>query len=282
MKRPVLVGLLLAVLAPVWAGTATQASAAASSCDGVWVVVDYGSLGGIETKCATSYSTGAAALRSAGFDPTIEDGFVYKISGKPSKPDINKEYWSYWQATLKSDGSYSGWSYSNLGATASHPERGNAEGWRYQSLSDGKVPPGAAPPKGEASAPTPEPTSSAKPTAKPTHSAKPSPKPTATKSATKAPTPSATATKAPTASASASASQTSAPPTPTPDGTAVTSTPSPTDATSTAAATPYASGTIAPTSGDTGGSLPLVVVAVVVVLGGGGLGLWWYLKGRRT
>ena len=48
----------------------------AASCAGVWVVVDFGSLGGISTKCATCYGTGLAALKSAGFSPTVDDGFV--------------------------------------------------------------------------------------------------------------------------------------------------------------------------------------------------------------
>ena len=280
MRKPALVGLLLAVLAPVWAGTAQPASAAQSSCDGVWVVVDYGDLGGIDTKCATSYGTGADALRSAGFDPTITDGFVNKISGKPSKPDPNKAYWSYWQASLKTDGSYSGWKYSNLGATASHPQRGNAEGWRYQSLTAGNVPPGAAPPKGEASPPTP------KPTAKPTESAKPTPKPSPKPSATTKspkPTPSASTTKSPTPTNSASASASAPGPTPTPTPAPETSADSPaaTPSVPAAVATPYASETIAPAPDPSGsGPLWLVVAAVVLVGGGGGLGLWWYLRGR--
>jgi len=278
VRKPALVGLLLAVLAPVWAGTAQPASAAQSSCDGVWVVVDYGDLGGIDTKCATSYGTGADALRSAGFDPTITDGFVNKISGKPSKPDPNKAYWSYWQASLKTDGSYSGWKYSNLGATASHPQRGNAEGWRYQSLTAGNVPPGAAP--GEASPPTP------KPTAKPTESAKPTPKPSPKPSATTKspkPTPSASTTKSPTPtnSASASASAPGTTPTPTPAPETSADSPAATPSVPAAVATPYASETIAPAPDPSGsGPLWLVVAAVVLVGGGGGLGLWWYLRGR--
>ncbi len=274
MRRASLVGLLLAVLAPVWAGTAAQANAAESSCDGVWVVVDFGSLGGTETKCATSYGTGAAALRSAGFGPTIEDGFVSRIAGKPAKSDPTKEYWSYWQATLKSDGTYSGWSYSNLGATASHPQRGNAEGWRYQSLSDGKVPPGPAPPKGEASTPTPKPTQSAKPSPKP--SPKPSatskaPKPTATASPTKTPT------KTPTKSATASAPAPSA----SPSVTTASTTPMPASTTTdTPVTTTDATAMAVPTSSDGGSPVGLIVAAIVIIGGGGGLGLWWYLRGR--
>lgn len=117
------------------------------SCSGVWVVVDFGSLGGgTSTECATSHGTGLDALRSAGFAPVFRDSFVYQLSGKPSKPDITKAYWSYWQATEQDDGSYSAWTYSTLGASVSQPEQGSAEGWSYISLGDGTTPPGVKPP----------------------------------------------------------------------------------------------------------------------------------------
>ena len=125
----------------------------ASGCEGVWVVVDYGSLGGTSTQCASSFGTGIAALRSAGFNPSISESFVDKINGKPSKPDSSKAYWSYWHATRNDDGSYGAWNYSNLGASGYQPTKGNAEGWRFQSLGDGKVPPGAKPPT-DAATPT--------------------------------------------------------------------------------------------------------------------------------
>ncbi|MBK8447654.1 MAG: hypothetical protein IPL41_13505 [Micropruina sp.] len=120
-----------------------------TSCSGVWVVVDFGSLGGAtSTECATSHVTGLDALRSAGFAPLFRDSFVYSISGRPSKPDINKAYWSYWQAIKQDDGSYSAWTYSTLGAGVSQPEQGSAEGWSYISLGAGNTPPGVKPPTG--------------------------------------------------------------------------------------------------------------------------------------
>jgi hypothetical protein len=261
----------MAVLTLGWVGTVPQASAATSSCDGVWVVVDYGSLGGTSTKCAGSHATGKAALTSAGFDPTLDNGMITKISGKPSNPDTNKDYWSYWTATLKSDGSYSGWSYSNLGATSSHPAKGNAEGWRYQPLSAGKVAPGAAPPKGEA---TPEPTPTPTKTTKPTATAKPTAtrKPTAsasTSSSTR--TPSATATPArsatPTSTPPASISPTVATPTTSPSDDA------------TELGQQQASNSQPPGQGGT--PVGALVAAGLVVTGSAGVGGWWLLKGRR-
>ena len=271
MNRGLLWGLLMAVLTLGWVGTVPQASAATSSCDGVWVVVDYGSLGGTSTKCAASHATGKAALLSAGFVPTLDNGMIIKISDKPSNPDTNKDYWSYWTATLKSDGSYSGWSYSNLGATSSHPAKGNAEGWRYQPLSAGKVAPGATPPKGEAAPkPTPTPTRTTKPTA----TAKPSATATATRSASATARASATATATKKASATPSAGQTATDtPVPTPTGTD--------PATATAEAEAQSQVTPAQPLSDSGSPIGAIAVGAVVVAGGAGVGGWWLLKGRR-
>jgi len=118
-----------------------------SSCAGVWVIVDYGALGGTATACADSYSTGTAALRSAGFALTLDAGLIVRINGLPTTPNIQENYWSYWHATRQPDGSYSGWSYSSVGPSSYHPVAGNAEGWRYQPVNAGYVAPGVAPPK---------------------------------------------------------------------------------------------------------------------------------------
>jgi len=243
------------------------ASCLLSRSNGLWVVVDFGSLGGVSTECATSYGTGAAALRSAGLSPTLDGGMVTKIAARPSTPDLNKAYWSYWTANRKSDGSYSGWSYSNLGASSSHPKQGNAEGWHYVSLSDAKAPPAAAPPKGETPAPTPTPTkSSPKPTTSATPTKSATPKPSATASAT----PTAT-TATPSATAKASAT----PGTPTPAPAADLSS-------ATASETPVASLPRSDGSQGGGGSpVGAIAAGVVVVVGGAGLGGWWLLKGRR-
>ncbi|MFT4218156.1 MAG: hypothetical protein QM619_13375 [Micropruina sp.] len=277
-------------LATMFAASATAPSAPAAtvlrartlpqaaSCSGVWVVVDFGSLsGGISTRCATSYGTGAAALRSAGFSPTITDGFVYKISGKPSKPDINKAYWSYWHATPKADGSYGGWTYSNLGANGYKPTSGNAEGWRYQSLSDGKVPPGAAPPAATQDEPTPS-TTPSKPKPKPTKKASPTKKPAASaKPGSTSARPSATAKPSKTTASSTPSASTEPGTTATPTVTAQSS-----DTGTSVPATAGVPITVAAPVDDSGSGSPagLITTLGIVLAGAAGLGLWWW-KGRK-
>ncbi|HRA06649.1 MAG TPA: hypothetical protein PKV13_08530 [Propionicimonas sp.] len=285
MRRASLLGAVLAVLAPLWVGTAGPAVAESlKSCDGVWVVVDAGSLGGVTTECATDFGTGTAALKSAGFAPTLESGMITKIAGKPETPDISKSYWSYWHATRKADGSFGDWAYSDLGANSYHPAKGNAEGWRYQSLADGKVAPDATPPSGPT--PTEKPSESAKPPATPT--AKPTAKPTATKTVTKSPTATATATatatvtktptKSPRATATATATATAEPTTPsatTSESGEPTSWPS-----STGTPPPGAINSPgAPSS--SGAPVGALVAGGLVVAGAAGLGGWWWLKGRH-
>ena len=126
-----------------------------ASCAGVWVVVDYGAVGGTATACAGSYSTGTAALRSAGFALTLDAGLIVRINGLPTTPNIQENYWSYWHATRQPDGSYSGWSYSSVGPSSYHPVAGGAEGWRYQPVNAGYVAPGVAPPKQSATTQAP-------------------------------------------------------------------------------------------------------------------------------
>lgn len=273
------------------ASAAAEALPQAASCSGVWVVVDFGILGGgSSTRCATSHSTGAAALRSAGFSPTITEGFVYKISGKPGKPDINKAYWSYWHATRTTDGSYNGWTYSNLGANSYRPSAGNAEGWRYQSLNDGKVPPGAAPPSGSSDPkPTPKPTKSSKPSPKPSTSNKPGPKPSVTKKVSASSKPKVSAKASATTKAS-NTGQATASPTTTPSGRAG----QPSTQTSTSPSTPAGTATeqapTAPVAADVsapaedagnGSPVGLITTLGLVVAGAAGLGGWWW-KGRKS
>ena len=276
MRVRTIAATLMATLAlSVAAPAATQTPAQAATCAGVWVVVDYGSLGGTSTRCATSYDTGTAALKSAGFSPNVDGGMIVKISGKPSNPDINKAYWSYWHATGQSDGGYSSWSYSNLGAGSYHPSKGNAEGWRYLSLSDAKVPPAAAPPAAEAPTPTP------KPTPTPTRSSKPSPtaRPTATKKPTAtASTGSASASASPSDAARSTAPSTSAAPTPAP----TTSAPTATTAVPPIEASELGqqgTGSETPTPG--GSPVGALVAGGLVVAGAAGIGGWWWLRGRK-
>ncbi len=296
MRRFLATVALAAMLAAGAAAPSTPAVAAApvlpqaASCSGVWVVVDFGSLGGVSSRCATSYGTGMAALRSAGFSPTVSEGFVDKINGKPGKPDRNKAYWSYWHATRKADGSYNGWTYSNLGANSYRPSAGNAEGWRYQSLSDGKVPPGAAPPSGTSDPkPTPKPTKSSKPKPKPTKqpSKKPTTKPSASAKPSSKPTTKSSATSKPSSTASGKTRSTSSPTTSSPSTPAVSSVPT-TPLTSPA---PSDSGVV-PVNGETPSATPaddagngspvgLITTLGLVVAGVAGLGGWWW-KGRNS
>lgn len=248
----------------------------AATCAGVWVVVDYGSLGGgVSNRCATSHSTGVAALRNSGFAPTVEEGFVLKLTGKPASPDIQKAYWSYWQATKQGDG-YGAWRYSNLGAGSYKPKPGDAEGWHYVTISGGNRPPGAKPP---VAAPEPTPTTTTqKPTPKPSKtSTKPSRTPTSTRSASTA------ASKTPSRTASPGSA------TATPSSSTVTPAPSSGQPTSPGAEPPTASQTVV--AGQPPGSPPAesasspigaIVTGSIVVLAAGGLGAWWWLRGRRT
>lgn len=248
---------------------------AAVTCTGVWVVVDYGSLGGVSTKCAGSHATGTKALRSAGFSVVISDGFIHKIGGKPSNPDPNKAYWSYWHATRQADGSYSDWRYSSLGADAYHPSQGNAEGWRYQSLSEGKVAPQASAPTAPAAEPKPSPTpTKASPT--PTRKASATTKASASSSATSAAKASArptTSTTAATPSASATAEEGTVPISATPTE----STAAGTDVTAVAAEAPSTEAGPSEAGNPTG----TIVSGLIVLIAMAGLGGWWLLKGRR-
>ncbi len=145
---------LLSYAAPAHALPAPQAS----SCAGVWVVVDFGTLGGTATACAGSYSTGMAALRSIpAFAPTLDAGMVVKINGLPAVPNTQVDYWSYWHATRQSDGTYSGWTYANSGPSSFLPTPGDAEGWRYEAVNGANVAPRVAPPTQTATTQAPPP-----------------------------------------------------------------------------------------------------------------------------
>ena len=272
MRRFLLAAALaIPLLAGAAASTTTQAAPLpqAATCSGVWVVVDYGSLGGTSTKCATSYSNGAAALKSAGFSATFDNGFLLKINGKPSSPDPNTAYWSYWHATPKDDGTWSSWSYSTLGADSYHPTKGNAEGWHYQKLSDGKVAPSVAPPVADTGTPTPTPTAT-----------KTTSKPTATATKTKTASASATPTKTKTASATPTATPPASEASQASSGTPVATSATPLGADQ---ATEVPSEQVSGVPQDTGSGSPvgLFAAGAVIVLAGGGLGGWWLMKGRR-
>lgn len=127
-----------ALLGPV-AATPASAETPSGDCAGVWVAVE-----GQATRCATRHATGQEALTSAGF--TVEDGspgMLCRIGGVPDVCKISPSgYWSYWQSTRGPDGTWTPWSYSQLGYTVSHPVAGSAEGWIF---GDGRTPPAALP-----------------------------------------------------------------------------------------------------------------------------------------
>ena len=253
-----LAGLLLGVLTVVtclWSSvTPAQAQPApqTASCAGVWVVVDFGPLGATSTSCAGSYSTGMAALRAA-WPVTLDAGMVSKINGLPAVPNIQENYWSYWHAMRQADGSYSGWSYSSLGPSSYHPTTGEAEGWRYASVSGGNVPPGAAPPKQTATTQAPA-TTKAATTAR-------------TTAATKAATTAAGQT-------TAQAAATTAPDSPTASVSSVPAeTPSDTSG-ATGSASPTVAASAQPISTSTGSLLGGVGAIVAIAIGAAGTLLW--------
>jgi hypothetical protein len=253
---------MLAGAATLVAPGPSRALPQAATCSGVWVVVDFGTLGGVSTRCATSYSSGAAALSSAGFAIGRKSGMICTIESLPNPCAITTSaYWSYWHAKKRSDGSYGGWTYSNLGADAYNPVKGDAEGWRF---GNGKSAPGAAPPR--ATTPSPKPTVSRTTT-------KAAPKPAST------PTRATTRPKVTTKASSKPSATVKKTPTPTP-------TPSPVTRTSevpVAAATETAptSTTATPEPGSPGSPVGALATIGVLVAGGAGLGGWWLLKGRR-
>ena len=225
----------------------------ASTCAGVWVVVDYGSLGSTSTACAGSYSTGTAALRSAGFTPTFDAGLLVKIKGLPAVPNVQVSYWSYWHATRQADGSYSAWSYSSQGPSSFAPSPSDAEGWRYASVSGGNVPPGAAPPKQTATTQAPA-TTKAATTAR-------------TTAATKVGTTAAGQT-------TAQAASTTAPDSPTASVSSVPAeTPSDTSG-ATGSASPTVAASAQPISTSTGSLLGGVGAIVAIAIGAAGTLIW--------
>ncbi|MFN8136512.1 MAG: hypothetical protein U0R79_02890 [Propionicimonas sp.] len=133
--------------------------AATTSCTGVWVVVDRGN--GQETvRCATTYSTGIAALKSAGLKVGLDtNGMVARVNGFPSIIDTTwAKYWTYWSATQNADGTWTDWKFSSEGAGTAKPEKGAAQGWWYapypgdgDQTTDGFL----TPPDGYAASPVP-------------------------------------------------------------------------------------------------------------------------------
>ena len=98
----------------------------------VWVIVQQPPTT-TRTGCASEFSTGLIALRSAGFT-TDDPLFVNRIDGHPATVD-GAHYWSYWHATPDAAGRFNGYSYAQSGANAYRPDPGTIQAWRYVSLS---------------------------------------------------------------------------------------------------------------------------------------------------
>jgi hypothetical protein len=155
-------------------GVAAAPAAHASGCataNGVTVVVDFGSLGGVRVGCAAGApGSGLAALAAAGFSYSFvprQPGFVCQIAGLPDPCNgaPTSAYWAYWHG--RPGGS---WTYSNQGAGSYTPPPGSVEGWAFGA----GQPPGIAPPALPAPAPRP---TTAHPTSAPPPPSPPPPPP---------------------------------------------------------------------------------------------------------
>ncbi|THV41590.1 hypothetical protein [Glycomyces buryatensis] len=141
-------GAALAVLASVLI-PATPA-AAHGHCEGVTVVVDFGSVAtGADTEpaigCAQAPADGLDALIGAGFDITEVasfPGMVCRIDDLPETdcavaPPAGAS-WAYWRASA----SDTKWTFSSVGAAQAEPGEGDLEGWVF---GDGTAPPSISP-----------------------------------------------------------------------------------------------------------------------------------------
>jgi hypothetical protein len=170
VSRRLLIAAAFAVAAAVAGpGVTPDPAAAAGACDGVWVIVEPGPLGGSATqRCAKGRpSTGLAALEAAGhrytFVPRVP-GLVCTIDARPDPCNGAPEdaYWSYWHAA---EGATS-WTYSSKGAGNRTPPPGSAEAWRFGSGQAPSTPPPAPEPEPDP-APEPEPSQEPQPETKP-------------------------------------------------------------------------------------------------------------------
>lgn len=153
-----LLALLFAVLAPAAPARAdlTSDAAACLASGKVWVVVQ--SPSGTQGGCASDFSDGLTALKSAGF--TVNDmggGFVCQINQQPAECSWEPLWWSYWHRTPAGSG-WADWEFSGDMASAYEPQPGTVEGWSLVPVSGTLTPPAFTPPKvTPPSTPTPTP-----------------------------------------------------------------------------------------------------------------------------
>lgn len=165
---------LFAVLAPsqAWASPA-QVPAAPTRADrpaatpndcltkgDVWVYVVYSDGSVLNSSCATNFTTGAAALKSAGVDVSKDaKGLICALDSKPDPcpTKFNGQYWNYYSST---DGQK--FTYSQKSADESKPAKGSIEAWCYNKASEKSC----TPPKLDLTAAVPD-AASATPSASP-------------------------------------------------------------------------------------------------------------------
>lgn len=100
----------------------------------VWVYVEYGEDSEKEPEgaCATEFTDGAVALKSAGFELTFEDSefgkYLTGINGVAPDWDETETYWSYYSGEVADDYSVD-YTYYQVGASNSEPEGGTVEAW---------------------------------------------------------------------------------------------------------------------------------------------------------
>ena len=142
--RRMIAAIALGTIAPTLLGTSAMGTdAPTGSCpDGtVTVVVDFTDLGGrIEIGSATDWSTGTAALTSAGFADTRDaSGMICAIDSlpEPCPAEFTGSWWTYWSA--ENDDA---WQFAAEGPDTTEPAAGGIEGWRYH---DGTAGPGITP-----------------------------------------------------------------------------------------------------------------------------------------
>ncbi|WP_130866033.1 hypothetical protein [Acidipropionibacterium timonense] len=97
----------------------------------VWMYVVYEDGPVLSNTCVSSFSTGTAALQSAGVSiDRRSDSMICRLDGYPSvcleSSQFRGQYWTYFHST---DGVT--WQYSTLGADSYHPRPGSIEGWCY-------------------------------------------------------------------------------------------------------------------------------------------------------
>lgn len=246
-------------------GGAAPAQAAGCTAPSIAVVVDYGSLGGVQRSCVGAGGSGLRALGDAFSVVQVlhQPGFVCRINGQPTAshdkcvvtPPTSR-YWAYFHVQPGS----SSWSYSGAGAANYTPKPGSAEGWSFGSGAAPRMSPAAALP---AARPKPNPVPKPKSRAPSTHRTAPAQIPTA--APTSAPVPATTSQRGSGSSSPRSSSSES------PSTSSAAAAPSVVEASSRPAAERGSSGTN-----------PAPAAAATGILGALALGGWYLARRRRT